>query len=176
VPNQNTMFIRTKRVKEHDYAYLVKNKWTKNGPRQKTIKYLGPVFCAPYLKEISMEKFLEPTKIEHLFIETPIAGIYKILIERELIRHGFIKKDENVYIYEDIIVNLNARSVRKGRRNIAMKMNEGFLCHVTMNNIFEHTQQEDETGKKLAEDILGAGIAIEKDMFVRIFNYLKAPE
>ncbi|NIA04276.1 MAG: hypothetical protein GWP09_02905 [Nitrospiraceae bacterium] len=42
------MFIRKKRIKNNEYAYLVKNrwkkKWNKGNSRQKNIKYLGRVF------------------------------------------------------------------------------------------------------------------------------------
>ena len=42
------MFIRKKRIKKYEYAYLVKNRWKKKGKkgnsRQKNIKYLGRVF------------------------------------------------------------------------------------------------------------------------------------
>jgi len=45
-------FIRTKRIKGHKYAYLVRNYWTKKGSRQKSKKYLGRVVEFPKVKDI----------------------------------------------------------------------------------------------------------------------------
>jgi hypothetical protein len=36
-------FVREKRIKGKIYAYLVDSSWTPKGPRQKVVKYLGPV-------------------------------------------------------------------------------------------------------------------------------------
>ncbi|MBU4501685.1 MAG: hypothetical protein KKA79_03780 [Nanoarchaeota archaeon] len=35
------MFLRSKRIKKHDYYYIVKNTRTRDGVRQKVIEYKG---------------------------------------------------------------------------------------------------------------------------------------
>ena len=37
------VYIRIKRIKNHDYAYLVKNTWINKKPKQSIVKYLGNV-------------------------------------------------------------------------------------------------------------------------------------
>ena len=46
-------YIRTKKINNNKYAYLVENKNTPKGPRQKVIQYLGRVH------EFKIEKNLE---------------------------------------------------------------------------------------------------------------------
>jgi hypothetical protein len=167
------MFIRTKTVKEKEYAYLVKNVWTKKGPRQKAIKYLGAVIQSPYVKEISFERFILPLKIEELFSKKNPKLVYKALLKRELVRYGFIEIEPNLMQYEDITIALTTKDVIRNGRQVVLKVNEGFICKQTITNLLKHIHLEDETGKKLAEDILEAGISIEKDIFVRLYKMLK---
>ena len=155
------MFIRTKKVKKRDYAYLVKNVWTKKGPRQKTIKYLGLVI---ELSEVNPRNSINTNgSVKEIYIE---------LMKRELIVRGFEFLD-NVFKFNDITVNLDKPFVRKKSRNVVLKMNEGFLCAETIKILYNHTMQEDFTGKRFAEDILEAGINIEKDVFVQLYEKLK---
>lgn len=35
------MFLRKKTIKDHEYWYLVENKWSEGRSKQKVIKYLG---------------------------------------------------------------------------------------------------------------------------------------
>jgi len=145
------------------------------GPRQKSIKYLGPAVLVPFEHDISMEKYLFPKHIEDIFKVKFVKEIYQILLKRELVRHGFTEKGD-ILESGEIIVDLKKKKVRRKGKDIVIKMNEGFLCGQTMTDLFEHTQVEDETGKKLAEDILEAGIAIEKENFVKLYRYLKVQQ
>ncbi len=167
------MFVRIKTVRGREYAYLVKNVWTERGPRQKVIKYIGAVVAVPYVKDISFKRFLEPLTIQDVF-KRGIKEVYKSLVKRELVRHGFEMLDNDVLRSEHIIVNLKRVFVKKNKKNIALQMNEGFLCRETLERLFSHTKLEDESGKALAEDILGTGVSIEKDIFVRIYKALKS--
>ncbi len=167
------MFVRTKTVRGREYAYLVRNIWTKKGPRQKTVKYIGAVVTVPYTRDVSFKTFLHPLTIDDLF-KKGINEVYNALVKRELARHGFEALDNDILRFENIIVNLKKMFVKKNKKKIAIKMNEGFLCRETLERLFAHTKLEDESGKALAEDILGAGISIEKGIFVRIYKALKS--
>lgn len=154
------MFIRIKKIKGKPYAYKIENVWTKKGSRQKGTKYLG--------------KVVEPMKKEDFPFDVSDNSDYKDsakkLIKRELSRHGF---NEELKL-ENVNVNIEEKKVREKNKSVVIKMNEGYLCDETLKKVVEYVpsqgKHEEEIGYELAEVFVNAGINVEKEMFLKLFE------
>ncbi|MFH1683224.1 MAG: hypothetical protein ABIA37_05510 [Candidatus Woesearchaeota archaeon] len=154
-------YIRTKKISDNLYCYLVENKQTKNGPRQKVKKYLGKAITLEAKKELDPEFNLKLEKKELLLD----------LIRYELLNHSFKKKDD-LLINQKVVFNLNELKATKGKKEVVLKLNEGFLCNFTLKRIlaFKKTNDINEDALKLARYFVEAGINIPKDVFVEFYQ------
>ncbi len=153
------MFVRVKKIKGRPYAYLVENEWTPWGSRQKVTKYLGKTFALSRLSEglNELPKGLQPTILE--------------AAAQELQNHGFLREG-NILKQEDIIVDLQEKTVRHKGKKVVLGMNEGYLCDHTLQQLLTFTLEEkqDENAKKLANMVLEAGLKLSSEQFVHLFE------
>jgi DNA helicase IV len=157
-------FVRAKKIKNQEYAYLVENQWTPIGSRQKTIKYLGKVQKigeSPIHKDITNLSFKEAIKT---------------LIAQTLTNAGF--KEEGHYIKEGITVDLNNLSIMQNNKKIVVQINQGFLCTETYEQLlnFKPLEKHQETAINLAKTLLEAGLVVSEQTFVQLFEKLKPIE
>lgn len=163
------MFIRTKRIKGKDYAYIVENSWQGKRVRQKVKEYIGRVHAAERMKSDEFFKFYSIQDVV-AYVQKPREKVLADLARLELLNHGFEEK-EKVFVNGDCIVDLNKISVRnKQGRNIAVAINEGFLSGFTLQRILDYHSDEDFYGKLLARLFIEAGIAVPKELFVAYFE------
>ncbi|MEM3370807.1 MAG: hypothetical protein QXW00_01415 [Candidatus Woesearchaeota archaeon] len=180
-------FIRVKGHGRHRYAYLVSEKWTKDGPRQSVSEYLGKVF--------DVQRNYEPSLT--ISDETTFKkAILKITAE-ELLACGFSEEREGFFIKDvDKKTTLQAElseekvrfTVRKGSKREAecvLKANEGFICKQTITELltalrFKQESQEGneftsepELGRILARLIINAGLKVSPDTFVMLYEKLE---
>ncbi len=156
------MFVRVKKIKGRPYAYLVENEWTPWGSRQKVTKYLG--------KAQSLTRFSEG------LVELP-GNLQPAILEavaQELLNHGFAREG-NILKQEDVIVNLEEKTVRQKSKKIVLGMNEGYLCDHTLQQLLTFAPEErpDENAKKLANMVLEAGLKLSQEQFVHLFEQAK---
>ena len=156
------MFVRVKKIKGRPYAYLVENEWTPWGSRQRVSKYLG--------KTQTLTRFSEG------IIELP-AGLHATIIEavaQELSNHGFVREG-NILRQEDIIVNLEEKTVRQNGKKAVLAMNEGYLCDHTLQQLLAFVPEEKPEGsaKKLANLVLETGLKLSNEQFVHLFEQVK---
>ena len=151
------VFVRIKKLKGKEYAYLVENEWTINGSRQKVKAYLGRVIKPLRKKE-------KITDIRNLEYKKAVTA----LVKQELLNHGF---DENL-AFEDAKADLNEGKFTSKGRNIVLALNEGFLCSQTLKDALdiELTGYEEEAGTQLAKALLELGLKLPKDIFVQLFE------
>ena len=97
------MFIRLKRLKGRDYAYLVKNRWTKNGPRQKTRKYLGRCEKLEKVRDASFSEYCN-SDVGAFVARSSLKTVLARALEVELIKHGF-RKEKGVFVKGGIAAN-----------------------------------------------------------------------
>jgi len=151
------VFVRIKKLKGREYAYLVANEWTINGSRQKVKGYLGRV--------IKLTKQTEKTADISVFDykQSVIA-----LVKQELWNHGF----NSEFTLEDIKADITEITFTKKGKNIVLAMNEGFLCMKTLKDALdiELTGYEEQAGMQLAKALLEAGLSFPKDTFVQLFE------
>lgn len=147
------VFVRIKKVKDKDYAYLVENKWNKGKVKQKTIKYLGRA-----------HKFESP-KIEGFTEMNPLASI----VADALSNAGFNDKLKN----KDITVDLQKKKVRKGRSEAAIIINEGVLSSHSLQKLLNYEAEEEERpGMKLAGLLAASGIRVSNECFINLYKVL----
>jgi len=166
------MFIRTKKVKGYEYAYIVANKWKKGKVKQKTKKYLGRVYRFEKSANVSFFEFYNITSMESYVKNTPKIKILKDLIQLELHNHGFQKHGDvwqNKSCYVDVS---NLRIFNNKGKNIALAFNDGFLTNYTIRTIIRIKPTTDQDVYRLAKAFVEAGINIPKEIFVGIYNKL----
>ena len=166
-------FIRTKKVKGNEYAYIVRNKWKKKdkGTRQKVKAYLGRVYRLSPINEVKFEDSISCGLDEYLE-KTNRQRIIKDLVRYELLKHGFVKRGK-VHVNGECIVDIEKKKVYNSRKSkAALGINEGFLCNYYLRRLlrFDESGEEEEVGYKLAKLFVESGIAIPQEVFIAYFN------
>ena len=156
-------FFRIKKIKGKEYAYFVENEWKRKSSRQKVKGYLGRVYRFDLVNNIN---FLEYYKIQNIneYIENNEKNkIINDLIEWELSRFEISK--------EVFLIDLSNIKVQKNKKNIVLLINDGFICGLTLKNLFEFKHEDDETdGYKFARAFVEAGIKVPQEVFVGLFG------
>jgi hypothetical protein len=166
------MFIRTKKVKSYEYAYIVANKWKKGKVKQKTKKYLGRVHRFEKTSSAEFLKFYNIRNIDSYLKNSSKYKIMKELIQLELHNHGFHQHGDvwqNKGAYVD---TTNLRIFSSKGRNIALAFNEGFLTSYTLRQIMKIKPHAEEDVYKLAKAFVESGINIPKDIFIGLYGKL----
>ena len=165
-------FIRTKRIKGNDYAYLVENRWKKKTSRQKVKKYLGRVIEFHKKRSIDFRGFLGIIDLSEYIKEHPKEEIINDLIVFELFSCGFKKNDRLQWVCNDVKLDLGQKSISHKNKSCVIRINDGFLCNETMQNLvaFNLLGHSKEGALALARIFVDAGISIPKEVFVAFFN------
>jgi len=156
------VYVRIKKIKGNEYAYLVENKWNKKlkQPKQKVKSYLGRF----YNFDIKDNKdFVDHHKInmEKYFKENSINKVIKDLIEFEFLKHDI----------SEFEVNLDKKSILKNKNRVVLGINGGYLCNHTLRKLTDFRfNEEEELGYGLAKAFSEAGINVSKEVFVEVFN------
>lgn len=169
------MFIRIKKIKKFEYAYKVKNVWSKKGTRQKVKGYLGRVYKFEKTKDIAFPDFISKIKkiknVNEYIKKSKFNDIVLDLVKWEFFRHGF-NVTNSKYRNKKIILEIKDNSIFNKKKEVVLMINDGFLCGETIKNLlnFKAKEEEEEIGIDLANVFVGAGIGIEKDVFVKLFE------
>lgn len=169
------MYIRIKKIKGIEYAYLVKSYWSKRKktPKQKTIKYLGRVYKFKKIKNNPLEKHLKIEDIEEYFKKSPIKKIVKDIIKLELFNHNF-KQRKDFFEQDNIIVNFKTKKVYNSLTNkqVCIEINNNFISTKTLRNLINLIIPPGLTNqqicKYLANSFLSTGINLPEDKFIII--------
>jgi len=79
----------------------------------------------------------------------------------------YLKKD-------NLIVDLQKREIRKGKRPIVLRVNEGFLCTDTWQQLHTFSSKKDAAGaQSFAKHILEAGLHISSSTVVTLFEKMR---
>ena len=159
-------FIRIKKINRNEYAYLVENKWYKRGfkgkgrgSRQSVSKYLGRVYFFATANDTDFYSFKGIQNIEEYLKTTARERVIEDLVEWELSRHNVDKVE--------FTVDFSNKKIVKKKREISLKMNEGFLNSFTLSRLFNMRSND---GYYLAKCFVEAGIEIPKEVFVGLFG------
>jgi hypothetical protein len=160
-------FVRVKRISGGEYAYLVENSWTGKGARQKVGQYLGKVHRPEKAKSEGLGAFLGISDVGKHVRSNDFKRVAADLIRLELHNHD-VKKDDFEVDFDNFTVK-NSRG-----RNVAVAMNNGFLCGRTLKSLAGYDADKDYSGYLLADLITAAGIVPEQDVFIEIYGKFRA--
>lgn len=157
-------FFRIKKIKGKEYAYIVQNEWGEKGSRQKVRGYAGRVYRFDLLNNVDFPGFLKIEGIQDYIAAKDMGEVIANLIEWEAFKFG-INKDE-------FIIDLSGKKIQKNKKDIALAINDGFMCNLTLKNLLEFKPEGDEQsdGYRLARAFVEAGIKIPKEIFIGLFN------
>lgn len=159
------MFIRTKKIKGNEYAYIVENKWARKKVRQRVKKYLGRVYK---FQKTQDAKFLYNT--EEYIKKCPKLAIIKELIKIELQNHDF-RQTNNIWQKDNCIVDLNSLKIRNTKEKpVALAFNNGFLTEFAVKKLINLKITDEKGSYLLAKAFVEAGLNIPKELFISYFN------
>ncbi len=173
------MFFRIKKIKGKEYAYIVENKWRKTaksvgtsrgikpqGSRQKVIGYAGKVCRFNLQNNVDFPNYLKIEDIRHYIENNEQKKVIMDLIEWELFKFGINK--------EEFSIDLKSMEVKAGKKKVALLLNEGFMCTLTLRNLlnFKSVGDEQADGYNLARVFVEAGIKVPQAVFIGIFSKL----
>jgi len=165
-------FIRTKKIKNKEYAYIVENKWRKRGNKvkQKTKKYLGRVYRHDKVNEEDFYQFHNIEDVDDYLEDKDKEEVINDLLKWELKKHGFEEK-ENKWVKKNCFLDIDKKKIynKKGNK-IALGINEGFLTDYTVRRIINFSADTREEGYDFAKMFVEAGISIPKQIFVELFK------
>ncbi len=179
------MYIRKKKIKGIEYAYLVKSSWSrrKQSPKQKTIQYLGKIYKFSKTSDINLESFLKLSDLSKYLDKSPVKRIVADLIKKELYNYGFREDNFNVWKKDNIFVNFKNKKIYNAntKKPVCIEINNNFLSTKTLRNLINFIIPPGLTdlqiGKYFANSFLSAGINIPEDRFIilskRIINKVK---
>lgn len=158
------MFFRIKKIKDKEYAYLVENKWTNNGVKQRVIAYLGRAYRFQQKNEIDFYQFIRLDNIDDYVNNNIKNKIIYDLIEWEILKH-----DINTH---DFSLDVDNARILKNSKNIVILINNGFMCDVTLRSLLQFKAEGDEQsdGYRLARTFVEAGIRIPQEVFIKFFS------
>lgn len=159
-------FFRIKKVKGKEYAYIVENEWKRKSSRQKVKAYLGRVHRFELKNNVDLAQFLKTASIEDYINDNPKNKIINDLIEWELFKHGISK--------HDFLIDFDNMEIQKNKKNIAVFINDGFVCNATLKNLLEFKPEGDEEtdGYRLARAFVEAGVKVPQEAFVGLCQKL----
>ena len=148
-------FLRVKKIKGNDYAYLVENRWTSKGPRQEVKRYLGRVYRFKGKGSYVID-FCDGRK--EFLLE---------LIKYELAKVGGLKKEK---------IEFDAKKMNffRGARGCVLGLNQGFMCDYTLRRILNFKKKGDieVDSVKLAKFFIEAGFDVPQEYFIEYFQRL----
>ena len=186
------MFIRVKKVKKksgiYEYAHLVSGVWRRKrlktfDDKRKFVKFensihkyggfLGRVYrFHDSKKEIGFENYFG--NFREFVEKNNIEDIYKKLISYELLCSDF-KDVSGIFINKNLHVDLNRFVVHGGSKDVVIKMKDfsGYLCSLTLENLFQIKKIESKyDGVYLLKKLKSIGIQLNPDNFYVLANKL----
>lgn len=156
-------FFRVKKIKGKEYAYLVENEWKPRGSRQKVKEYIGRLYRFSIKNSIGFEEFIKIKSLEEYINENNLNKIINDLVEWEFFKSG-IQKD-------GFFIDIADKKIQKSGKNIAISINGGFLCSLTLGNLLEFKSiNEENDGYRLARAFVEAGIKVPQEVFIGLFG------
>lgn len=157
-------YIRIKKISHKPYAYLVENKATAAGPRQKVLQYLGRVHQLQRAQNNNNNNAVAiKAKNKTEFLQQ--------LVSVHLEKHGF-NKGKNDYQFHNLIYSYTNFTLSNKKKDAVLAINEGYLCSFTLQRIINFKQSKDVTkdAYTLAKYFLEAGLPLSQEQFVQFYQ------
>ncbi len=159
------MFVRSKRIGGSTYAYIVKNTWTKAGPRQRVVRYLGRI------TELNEQEGPDFGAFCPQYRRLGAKDMLRSLVSWVLACHGFVQKG-SVLVRGKVNVSLAGLTVRRGRKNAVLQIGPDYMCTYTLSRLknFRSSGGKSEVAHALAKYFISAAIPVPKEAFVVFFS------
>ena len=159
-------FFRIKKIKGKEYAYVVENEWHKKGSRQKVKGYLGRAYRFDLKNNADFSGYFKIEDVPNYVESNNKSKIINDLVEWELFKFSISK--------EEFSIDLSNIKIQKNKRHVALLINDGFMCNLTLKNLLEFKPEGDEQadGYRLAKAFVEAGIEVPQEVFVGLFSKL----
>ncbi len=171
------MFIRIKKIKGLEYAYLVKSVWKDKTARQKVVQYLGKVYILNKTNTAAFETFC---KEENKNIENAdLKAMIQALMEWTLSQQGFAKDPlvQKKWLLQNgkIVGDPEKLKITSGKKEISLKINDGYMNSFTLKELLniqlnKKTEEQRQAATLLAKAFVDAGIQVPQDIFIEIFQ------
>ena len=164
------MFIRTKKIKNNDYAYIVENKWIKKKVRQKVKKYLGRVYKFQKAQDVDFFQYHNIQDSGKYIKKSSKTRIIRDLIKCELKKHEFTQNNSNIWQKDKCIINLNTIKIQnKKSKSVALAFNQGLLTEYAVKKLI-NIKKDENTTYTLAKAFVEAGLDIPRDLFIKYYD------
>lgn len=171
------MFIRIKKIKGLEYAYLVKSVWKDKTARQKVVQYVGKVYILNKTNPASFETFCkeENKNLENADIKT----IIQALMEWTLWQSGFTKDPliQKKWLLNSgkIVGDPEKLKITSAKKEITLKLNDGYMNSFTLKELLniqltKKTEEQRQAATLLAKAFVDAGIQVPQDIFIEVFQ------
>lgn len=157
------VFVRCKKIKGKEYAYLVENEWINKKVKQKVKKYLGSIVVIP-----SRDK-----PLQDLDFSSPSTLLFQLL-QRELLSRG-ARQEGKKFFFEDVCINTNTKTIQKNKKSVVIKISNAYVYNSLLKDLLSFYEPEttsDVPGKKLAALISKAGLSITPAEFIELYSVL----
>jgi len=164
-------FVRVKKIKGQEYAYIVENTWKGKGSKQKVKAYLGRVIRLQRKSNIEFFDYFRIEQREDYLKNISKDALIASLIKLELINHGFVE-EKGLMKNGNITVDLSQFEVSDRNRKVALAMNDGFLANLTLKRLIEFNEKgsQAELSLKLAKAFVETGIRVNEEVFVAVYE------
>ena len=156
------VFFRIKKIKGKEYAYIVENKWKRKTSRQKVKGYLGRAYRFSLKNNVDFLVYFKIENVQNYIQNNDKNKIINDLVEWELFKFEISR--------EEFSIDLNNTNIKKNKKNVALLVNEGFMCNFTLKNLLDFKVEGDEQadGYRLAKAFVEAGIKVPQEIFIGI--------
>lgn len=157
-------FFRIKKIKGKEYAYLVENEWNRKSSRQKVKGYIGRAYRFDLKSNVDFWGFLKIEDVQGYIEKNNKDKIVNDLLEWELFKFGISKNEFSI--------DLSNLKIQKNKKGVALLINDGVMCNLTLRNLLEFKAEGDEQtdGYRLARAFVEAGIRVPRDVFISVFG------
>ncbi|HIH42212.1 TPA: hypothetical protein HA246_01070 [Candidatus Woesearchaeota archaeon] len=174
-------FIRIKKIKGIEYAYIVENSWQENKVRQKVKKYLGKVYKFERKKfeneEHELTSFIEfvSDELEHYLAVVDSKKILLDIVRWELNNHGFKQDEKNIQLWKNEVCRFNEKLIavtNDSKADVTFGFNDGLLNTFKLRKLLRlnYAGEEQEVGYKIAKDLVELGLKVPKELFIGLFQ------
>lgn len=158
------MFFRIKKIKGKEYVYVVENEWSRKGSRQKVKGYLGRAYRFDLRNQADFLKYFKIENAQNYVENNDNKKIVDDLIEWELFKFGISR--------QEFLIDLSNAKIQKKKKDVALLINDGFMCNFTLKNLLSFRPEGDEEvdGYRFAKAFVEAGIKVPQEIFVGLFG------
>lgn len=174
------MYLKIKKIKGIEYAYLVTQTYNKKTKKrkQKNNAFIGKVLQLEDSNKTSLSDYIKGDPTE--FVENnPLRVIFKKLIELELINHGFtFDPKRNVFSKDNLIITPGYCKFKDSlnQSKFCLEINQGFLTARSLDRLCEplpRLMDDMQRANFLAKKLKSEGLDPNPKLFISLYKKIR---